>query len=57
MFFLKVQFQGGQVKVNNQELEDFAWVTKDEMNDYVTPEYYAAVAPTLLDWHSLVAMP
>ena len=35
--------------VDNSELDDYVWVTKDEMKDYVSDEYYKKVAPVLID--------
>jgi large subunit ribosomal protein L46 len=47
VFFLKAHILAGQVHVDNREIIDFAWVTKQEMRDYVSPEYYAAVKDLL----------
>ena len=35
--------------VDNSELDDYVWVTKDEMKGYVSDEYYKKVAPVLID--------
>lgn len=43
MFFFKAFYASGQVEVNREELEDYAWVTKEELKDYLSPEYYSAV--------------
>ena len=52
VFFLKAQCNGRSAEVNldGKELEDYVWVTKEEMKDYVSQEYYAAVAPILMNW-------
>ena len=49
LFFLKAMYRGGEVKVDNEELVDHVWVTKEELKDYVSPDYYTAVAPILLE--------
>jgi len=51
VFFLKAQCRGGsaEVKLDQGELEDHVWVTREEMKNYVSQEYYRAVAPMLLD--------
>lgn len=50
VFFMKAHIFSGQVKVDNKEIVDFAWVTKQEMKDYVAPEYYEAVQDMLSDF-------
>ncbi|KAG0379287.1 54S ribosomal protein L17 mitochondrial [Mortierella sp. AD032] len=50
VFFMKAHIFAGQVEVDNKEIMDFAWVTKQEMKDYVTPEYYEAVQDMLSDF-------
>ena len=47
---MKAHIFAGQVQVDNKEIVDFAWVTKQEMKDYVTPEYYTAVKDMLSDF-------
>lgn len=40
----------GQAKPNKKEgLVDFAWLTKEEVREKVTPEYWQAVEPMLSD--------
>ncbi|KAF9146971.1 54S ribosomal protein L17 mitochondrial [Linnemannia schmuckeri] len=50
VFFMKAHIFAGQVQVDNKEIVDFAWVTKQEMKDYVAPEYYEAVKDMLSDF-------
>ncbi|KAG0046778.1 54S ribosomal protein L17 mitochondrial [Gryganskiella cystojenkinii] len=50
VFFMKAHIFAGQVQVDNKEVVDFAWVTKQEMKDYVSPEYYEAVQDMLSDF-------
>ncbi|KAF9937346.1 54S ribosomal protein L17 mitochondrial [Modicella reniformis] len=50
VFFMKAHIFAGQVQVDNMEIVDFAWVTKQEMKDYVSPEYYEAVKDMLSDF-------
>ena len=47
MFFFKAYYESGLVEVNNEELDDFAWVTKEEMKEYVSSDYYRTVAKFL----------
>lgn len=42
MFFMKAHIFAGQVQVDNEEIVDFAWVTKQEMENFVSKQYYAA---------------
>ena len=48
---MKAQCRGSsaEVKLDQQELEDYMWVTREEMKDFVSQEYYRAVAPMLLE--------
>ncbi|GJJ75525.1 large subunit ribosomal protein L46 [Entomortierella parvispora] len=50
VFFMKAHIFAGQVQVDNKEIVDYAWVTKQEMKDYVAPEYYEAVQDMLSDF-------
>ncbi|KAF9911363.1 54S ribosomal protein L17 mitochondrial [Linnemannia zychae] len=50
VFFMKAHIFAGQAQVDNKEVVDFAWVTKQEMKDYVAPEYYEAVKDMLSDF-------
>ncbi len=47
VFFFKAQYVSGTIKLNPNELEDFVWVTRGEMKDYVPSDYYNVIAPTL----------
>ncbi|CAG8598400.1 2456_t:CDS:2, partial [Acaulospora colombiana] len=47
VFFMKAHIFAGQVEVDNKEIVDFAWVTKQEMQKYVHAEYYNAVKDML----------
>ncbi|KAF9168254.1 54S ribosomal protein L17 mitochondrial [Actinomortierella ambigua] len=49
VFFMKAHIFAGQVQVDNKEIVDYAWVTKQEMKDYVSAEYYEAVKDMLSD--------
>ncbi|KAG0225232.1 54S ribosomal protein L17 mitochondrial [Actinomortierella wolfii] len=49
VFFMKAHIFAGQVQVDNKEIVDFAWVTKQELKDYVSAEYYEAVKDMLSD--------
>ena len=50
VFFLKAMYRGGEVEVDNEELVEHMWVTKEELRDYVSPDYFTALAPILLEW-------
>lgn len=49
VFFFKAQWKGGKVKINSDKLEDYAWVTKGEMKEFVSKDFYKAIEPVLLD--------
>ncbi|RUS31697.1 39S mitochondrial ribosomal protein L46-domain-containing protein [Jimgerdemannia flammicorona] len=47
VFSMKAHIFAGQVRPDNDEVVDFAWVTKQELKEYVTPDYYKAVKDML----------
>ncbi|KAK9451367.1 mitochondrial 54S ribosomal protein mL46 [Limtongia smithiae] len=48
VFFLKSRiFHGAFVPQKKAGVQDFVWVTKDEILSYVSPEYYAGIADAL----------
>jgi large subunit ribosomal protein L46 len=49
VFFMKAHVFAGQCNPDNKEVVDFAWVTKDELPQYVSPEYFDAVKDILSD--------
>ncbi|CAG8486150.1 105_t:CDS:2 [Paraglomus brasilianum] len=49
VFFLKAHIFAGQARVDNTEIVEFAWVTKQEMQKYVSPQYYSYVKDMLND--------
>ncbi|KAI8579059.1 hypothetical protein K450DRAFT_243658 [Umbelopsis ramanniana AG] len=49
VFFMKAHVFAGQCNPDNKEVVDFAWVTKDELPNYVSPEYFNAVKDMLSD--------
>ena len=50
VFFLKAQYRGGGVSVSeNQGLEDHVWLTKEEMKEYVSDNYFQSIASSLID--------
>ena len=42
-------YGSGEVKLNEKELVDYLWVTKEEMKDYVSQEYYDAIQKILIE--------
>ena len=49
VFFLKACYLSGVLQLDKQEVVDHMWVTKEEMSDYVSQDYYQAVQPILTD--------
>lgn len=47
VFFIKANYMSGEVKLNQDELVDYIWVTKEEMKDYVSQELYDCVSIAL----------
>ncbi|KAI9278623.1 39S mitochondrial ribosomal protein L46-domain-containing protein [Phascolomyces articulosus] len=45
-FFMKARVYAGQVKPNKQ-VSDFAWVTKEELPNYLSSDYYNAIKDSL----------
>ncbi|KAK4054445.1 glycosylphosphatidylinositol anchor biosynthesis [Microbotryomycetes sp. JL201] len=51
VFFLPMRVIRGQTKPNkNEGLVDFAWLTKEEIKEKVSPEYWDAIEPMLSDF-------
>ncbi|KAG1449188.1 hypothetical protein G6F46_011008 [Rhizopus delemar] len=48
VFFMKARVYAGQVKLNKDFVE-FAWLTKDELVNYLSPEYYKSIKDCLSD--------
>jgi len=48
VFVLKALYLSGQVTLGSQ-LADYAWVTKTEMKDYVSSDYYSSLSAALPD--------
>ncbi|KAK4532582.1 hypothetical protein CCYA_CCYA13G3439 [Cyanidiococcus yangmingshanensis] len=48
VFFYRAQLISGQITgVRPPAAEDYAWVTADELPEYLPPEYYRAIAPVV----------
>ena len=41
VFFLPAYYLSGDVKIDNAEIVDFAWVTIDELQQYISADLYA----------------
>ncbi|PKX99958.1 CAF1 family ribonuclease [Aspergillus campestris IBT 28561] len=50
-FFMKGRIMGGQADLsgNNQELQDFRWLSKEEIGQHVVDHYYSSVKNMLAD--------
>lgn len=46
--FFQANYVEGQCEPDNEEIIDFAWCTKQELNDYIHPEYKEAISGFLL---------
>lgn len=42
-------YGSGDVELDSEELEDYIWVTREEMQSYVSEHYYQAVRPILTE--------
>lgn len=49
VFFFKALYISGTVTLNSSELVDYLWVTKQEMKEYFSPEFYDNVEELLRD--------
>lgn len=45
---MKARVYAGQVKPN-KDISDFAWLTKEELSNTLSPEYYKAIKDSLGD--------
>jgi large subunit ribosomal protein L46 len=43
VFFLPALYLNGDIKVDGKEIVDYAWVTVEEMKDYLSPDLHAKV--------------
>ncbi|KAF7732057.1 54S ribosomal protein L17 mitochondrial [Apophysomyces ossiformis] len=48
VFFMKARVYGGQVKPS-KDVKDFAWLTKEELADYLSADYYNSIKDSLGD--------
>ena len=50
-FFMKGRIMGGQADLsgNNQALQDFRWLSKEEIGQHVVDHYYSSVKNMLAD--------
>lgn len=49
VFFMKAYYLGGVLQLDKEEVVDHVWVTKEEMSEYVSQDYYQAVEPILTE--------
>ncbi|KAF7295143.1 50S ribosomal subunit L30 [Mycena indigotica] len=48
-FFFKANIMAGQARIGNKSIQDFAWVTKQEIEKRATEEYWTSVSDMLSD--------
>eukprot|EP01132_Coremiostelium_polycephalum_P008060 gene8060-9915_t len=48
-FFFRSHYFGGNLKMNDKIVKDYLWVSKDEMKEYFSKEYYDQVHPLIFD--------
>lgn len=48
-FFMKARIMAGQADVNSNDVEDFRWLAKDEIQKLVAPWYWSNVKNMLVD--------
>jgi large subunit ribosomal protein L46 len=46
---MKARMYAGQAKPNNKDVSDYAWLTKEELATYLSPDYYKAIKDSLGD--------
>jgi len=49
-FFFKAHIMAGQAKLNTKSVQDFAWLTKQEIRTRVEPEYWDGIRDILSDY-------
>jgi large subunit ribosomal protein L46 len=49
VYFFKGHVLAGQCKPDGKEIVDFAWLSKEEIKEYVEPHYWEAVKDMLSD--------
>ena len=47
-FFIATLLNKGSVKLDKNELEDYAWLDKEELKGVLSPQYYDAVKSILV---------
>jgi large subunit ribosomal protein L46 len=50
VYFFKGHILAGQCAPDGEEIVDFAWLTKQEIQQYVEPHYWEAVKDMLSDF-------
>lgn len=50
VFFFKAHIMAGQGRVDGKLVEDFAWLTKEEIREKVSKNYWAVVSDLLSDF-------
>lgn len=44
---MKTQYLSGDLLLDTDRFESHLWLTKDEMKDYVSSDYFKAISPVL----------
>lgn len=50
VFFFKGHIMAGQVRVDGKSVQDFAWLTKEEIGEKLDKEYWEGVKDILSDF-------
>ena len=49
VFFHRAQWLKGRPRLKKQD-NDYAWVTRDELKDYLSPHLYNFIRPVISEW-------
>jgi large subunit ribosomal protein L46 len=49
VFFYKAYFIDGEIELDQKEVVDYAWVTREELQKYLSPDLFDQVKKFLLD--------
>ncbi len=49
VFVFKAQLRGGQIAIDQTQVEDHLWLTKDELRQYLPKKYWSVANRFILD--------